>query len=119
MPNKPYKHLRPHTASWKALRLRLRQHLKFSLSGEKSKIARFLGVHPSQVHRWTCAVCEHDTEPPYSLGKAIESYLDNPDPFPNLTHRTVFQAIFQTSRKTPKISEVIREGSDWEFVPLN
>jgi len=67
---------------WRNLRRRLRNHLNTTPKGEASNISRALGISPSQVHRWSCPVCEHDQEPSFSIGSALllylESYLQRP-----------------------------------------
>lgn len=50
-------------------------HIEASPSGEASRIARALGITPSQVHRFTCPICEHDQEPTFSVGFALLMYL--------------------------------------------
>lgn len=59
---------------WFPVRERLKQRLQ--THGEAAKIARFTGVHPAQIHRYTCPMCEHDQEPTYSVVCAIELYLN-------------------------------------------
>lgn len=61
--------------TWAHVKRALQQHLYKCGHGEASHLARDLGVHPSQVHRYTCPVCEHDQEPPYSVGIAIVIWL--------------------------------------------
>lgn len=87
------------------------------------QIAKHLNVKASQVHRWSCPICEHDAEPKYSLACALKAYLSNPDLAAarngKRTHRTIFQAQQAKPRWPVKLMEVIREGSDWQCIPLN
>lgn len=57
------------------LRIRLQIHIATHPKGETTRIAQYIGVRSSQVHRWTCPKCEHDAEMPYSLGMALNQYL--------------------------------------------
>lgn len=59
------------TLAWEPVRAALLKHLQNSPIGEASRIARLLGTSQSQVHRWTCPICEHDTEPNFSQGYAL------------------------------------------------
>lgn len=70
-------HLRLHfrTLAWEPVRAALLHHLNTSPKGEAARIARLLGCSASQVHRWTCPVCEHDTEPNFSQGYALSLLL--------------------------------------------
>lgn len=61
--------------AWGPVREALREHLRRAGKGAASTLAHTLGVAPSQVHRWTCPVCEHDQEPKFSMGIAILSYI--------------------------------------------
>lgn len=54
---------------WIPLRDQLREWYK--IKGNGIEIARIVGISPSQVHRYTCPVCEHDQEPPFSTAMAI------------------------------------------------
>lgn len=69
-------HLREIT--WEPLRQRLLAHLQNSPRGEAAKIAKLLGTSPSQIHRWTCPICEHDNEPNFSQGYALVVILTHP-----------------------------------------
>lgn len=59
---------------WRPLAMRLREYVTTTKGGTKHA-AEFIGTHAAQIHRWTCPVCEHDQEPSYSLGKAVEIFL--------------------------------------------
>lgn len=59
---------------WRPLVAQLRAYTQ-STKGGASRAAEFIGTSPAQIHRWTCPVCEHDQEPSYSLGKAVEIFL--------------------------------------------
>lgn len=63
------------SAYWNELRRLLQKHLALSSRGEALRISKFLEVRPSQIHRWTCPICEHDTEPNFSQGFALYQYL--------------------------------------------
>jgi hypothetical protein len=39
-------------------------------------MADALGLESSQIHRYSCDVCEHDQEPSFSVGLAILLYLE-------------------------------------------
>lgn len=64
------------TRHWTPLMLRLRKYIDGGV-GRQSMIASYVGVHDAQIHRYVCPQCEHDQEPPYSIAKAIETYLTN------------------------------------------
>lgn len=59
---------------WRPLAMQLREYVT-TTKGGATKAAQFIGTHNAQIHRWTCPVCEHDQEPSYSLGKAVEIFL--------------------------------------------
>lgn len=60
---------------WLALRQRLIDY-GIMQYGQFRKLAQFLDIYPSYVHRWLCPICEHGNIPTYYLGKEIERYLD-------------------------------------------
>lgn len=87
---------------WEPVRNKLRIFLKRGGKGTASAIAFKLDVHPSHIHRYSCPVCEHDTEPQYSLGIALKQIIEqwgaNPKAFTYLW------------RKQKPKSKVIRES---------
>lgn len=62
---------------WIPIKERLRAHIKGTPHGEIAIIAKQVKVSSSQIHRYQCPKCEHDAEPVYHVGRAIEHYLDN------------------------------------------
>ena len=64
---------------WHPLRDRLCKYIQ-AKSGNQRKIAKALDLSDSQLHRYTCPKCEHDAEPTYSVGKALEQYLSENQP---------------------------------------
>lgn len=60
---------------WAKVRLALQKHLEGKPHGEMARIARYVGVANSQIHRWSCPVCEHNQEPSFTLGLAVMFYL--------------------------------------------
>lgn len=63
------------TLTWDKVKLLLQHHLKISPKGEQLNMARALGIESSQIHRYSCPVCEHDQEPSFSVGMAIFAYI--------------------------------------------
>jgi hypothetical protein len=61
-------------ALWSELRRLLRRYLHAAPSNQR-KMARALGLQDSQLHRYSCPVCEHEQEPSFSLGIAMLLYL--------------------------------------------
>lgn len=61
---------------WEPIKLRIRDFLERGGKGAAAFMARKLGVDNSQIHRWSCAKCEHDAEPVYSTGIAILLFLN-------------------------------------------
>lgn len=61
---------------WHPLKKRMQTYLEKAGASAAIRLARALGCHSSQVHRWTCPVCEHDAEPTYSTGIKIIEFLD-------------------------------------------
>lgn len=61
---------------WHPLKERIRSYLAEAGSAAAIRLANHLGCHPSQIHRYTCPVCEHGAEPTYSTAIAIIAYLD-------------------------------------------
>lgn len=64
-----------HQTFWVTLRQTLRDHLSSAGHGAAIRMAQSTGIDPSQIHRWTCADCEHNQEPTFSQGMAILMYL--------------------------------------------
>lgn len=62
-------------AAWGQIKVQLRVFLAKGGHGTAFRMSEALGVSPSQIHRWTCPVCEHDTEPSFSVGMAILLYM--------------------------------------------
>ena len=60
---------------WIPLKKRLQEHLKNSPKGEASSMARTLDIDPAMIHYYSCPVCEHDTEPNFTVGMLILMYL--------------------------------------------
>lgn len=58
---------------WEPIKRKLQKACK--QRGEAKRIARFLGVHSSQIHRFECPVCEHNQEPAFSTGMGILLYF--------------------------------------------
>lgn len=70
--------------TWRPIALRLRDFIRRGGLGTQSAIARRVGCEPSQIHRYTCPVCEHDAEPTYSTGKAFEEILEKWEHVPKI-----------------------------------
>lgn len=64
---------------WLPVKLALQQFVQ--TKGNQAKIANALGIDDSQIHRWSCPVCEHDQEPSFSLGVALLLYLTTQSAF--------------------------------------
>lgn len=60
---------------WYPLRDRLRRYLELAGHGAQKFLADRLGVNSSQIHRFSCPKCEHDAEPTYALGVAMDLIL--------------------------------------------
>lgn len=52
------------------------------IPGRQAKVAHALGTSSSQVHRWSCPVCEHNQEPSFSIGCALFIFLLNENQTP-------------------------------------
>lgn len=63
------------TLTWKLLQQELQAYLKNAPKGAAARMARTIGIQPSQIHRYTCPVCEHEQEPVFSIGVALALYL--------------------------------------------
>lgn len=93
---------------WEPIKNRLRRFLVAGGAGTQSAIARRLGCEASQVHRYTCPVCEHDAEPTYSTGKAFEEILNQWEVAPKIfvalwrKHTPVKMPIMQSHDKRIK-----------------
>lgn len=61
--------------TWKLLQKELQIYLKQSPRGAAAKMAKAIGIQNSQIHRYTCPVCEHEQEPVFSIGVALALYL--------------------------------------------
>lgn len=68
--------------AWVKVQDMLRQHLAFSPKGEAARIARYLGIDNSQIHRFSCEDCNHDQEPNFTIGFALLLYLSHALVFP-------------------------------------
>jgi hypothetical protein len=60
---------------WARVQTLLRYWLETQGSGAQARIAADLGLTDSQIHRFSCPVCEHDQEPSFSVGMAILCYI--------------------------------------------
>lgn len=60
---------------WMRVQTLLRYWLETEGTGAQSRIARDLGMTDSQIHRFSCTVCEHDQEPTFSVGMSILCYI--------------------------------------------
>lgn len=56
-------------------RITLQDHIAFSPRGEMSRMAHAIGVNQSQIHKWTCPVCEHNQKPSFVVGMALMAYI--------------------------------------------
>ena len=66
---------------WEPVKMEMRQYIRRHGKGAAAFLAKSVGIANSQVHRYTCAKCEHDAEPSYSVACAIVEFLnDNPTP---------------------------------------
>lgn len=59
---------------WHPLRTRL-LHFLSEKKGNARYLAKSLPIADSQLHRFTCPICEHDQEPAYSTACAISDWL--------------------------------------------
>lgn len=64
-----------HGRYWARVQTLLRYYLEIRGHGAQSEIALALGMTDSQIHRYSCPVCEHDQEPRFSTGMAILCYI--------------------------------------------
>lgn len=62
------------TLFWNPVREQLRLYVN-AQKGNAAKLAKAIGVPNSQIHRYTCPLCEHDQEPTYSIGQAIFLFI--------------------------------------------
>lgn len=60
-------------AVWVPLRHQLR--VLAAEPGSMIRMARFCGISPSTVHRYLCPKCEHNQQPPYSVGVMLAMYV--------------------------------------------
>lgn len=60
-------------AFWFKVKTELQEH--FKVYGNAVRMARTIGISPVMLHHYACPVCEHDTEPSFSIGMAIMLYL--------------------------------------------
>jgi|SRR5687768_5696694 len=56
---------------WNRVKGFIQWHIQTTRQGTASRLARMVGVTPSQIHRFTCPVCEHDQEPTFTVGMAV------------------------------------------------
>jgi hypothetical protein len=66
---------------WRKVANAARHYIETSPEGTASRMAEAIGVQHSQIHRFTCSICEHDQEPTFSVGMALLLYMSN--------HRTI------------------------------
>lgn len=60
---------------WKAVSRAARKYIEEGGTGTARLLAQTLGVSDSQIHRFTCPVCEHDQEPTFSIAMGILLHL--------------------------------------------
>lgn len=60
---------------WEPVKSKLRLYLQAN-PGAQTRMARAIGISDSQLHRYSCPVCEHDQEASFSIGMAIVLYIE-------------------------------------------
>lgn len=116
---------------WTKVKTMLQLFLETYGEGAQTEIANAVGVHSSQIHRFSCPRCEHNQEPSFSVGMAILYFLAERMTSPVLDGLATLQTEEKEDSwttmfneppaygKRPKKVAVIREGNDWQTIQLN
>lgn len=60
---------------WKPIKLALQNYIKSHGPNSASRIAHAIGVNASQIHRFSCPICEHNQIPDFPTGMALALFL--------------------------------------------
>lgn len=61
--------------TWEPVKQLIRHYLESAPQGAAMRMAEAIGCQPSQIHRFSCPICEHDQESFFSTAFAIIAYI--------------------------------------------
>lgn len=61
--------------TWEPVKQLIRRYLESAPQGAAMRMAEAIGCQPSQIHRFTCPICEHDQESMFSTAFAMIAYI--------------------------------------------
>lgn len=77
---------------WEPIRQRLLAYFQ-AAHGNKRRMAKATGIADSQLHTYTCPICEHNTEPSYSIAMVCLAYIEEQEAAATEKKETTYRSL--------------------------